>query len=96
MTFDDSWAKNHVIYHDMTPSDSERDCLSISYALLNMLSMMIEEPLLVQWNHKGMGLEDTGHSKHPVQEKTTLWVHPLKNDNVGSAPILLFFSMMNP
>ncbi len=22
---------------------------------------------------------------HPVQEKTTLWVHPLKNDNVGSA-----------
>ncbi len=22
---------------------------------------------------------------HTVQEKTTLWVHPLKNDNVGSA-----------
>ncbi len=24
---------------------------------------------------------------HPVQEKTTLWVHPLKNDNVGSAQL---------
>ena len=24
---------------------------------------MIEEPLLFQWNHKGMDLEDTGHSK---------------------------------
>ncbi len=24
-------------------------------------------------------------NNHPVQEKTTLWVHPLKNDNVGSA-----------
>ncbi len=23
--------------------------------------------------------------RHPVQEKTTLWVHLLKNDNVGSA-----------
>ena len=21
---------------------------------------------------------------HPVQEKTTLWVHPLKNDNMGA------------
>ncbi len=45
------------------------------------------------------------HKEHPVQEKTTLWVHPLKNDNVGSAQQtlwvqnggkLLFFSMMNP
>ncbi len=25
--------------------------------------------------------------KHPVQEKTTLWVHPLKNDNESQEPI---------
>ncbi len=27
---------------------------------------------------------------HPVQEKTTLWVHPLKNDNVGSTQLTLW------
>ncbi len=32
-------------------------------------------------------LDLSEQNDHPVQEKTTLWVRPLKNDNVSSAQL---------
>ncbi len=67
----------HFFYLLLHSWSLHEKCISIEIILSNRHASQI-----IVWCR--LGSRWAPHD-HPVQEKTTLWVHPLKNDNVGSA-----------